>query len=89
MLFVLEVERACFWPAWPRSYLARLLPDFPCRSISPGARWAGDGVLPDSGPRCPLSGLAPALKASKADIVAALKDDGQAPVDRLRLAIRS
>ena len=32
-----------------------------------------------------LSGLAPALQASKPDVVAALKDDAQAPVDRLRL----
>jgi predicted permease len=32
-----------------------------------------------------LSGLAPALQASKTDVVAALKDDAQAPADRLRL----
>ena len=32
-----------------------------------------------------LSGLAPALQASKTDVVGALKDDAQAPVDRLRL----
>jgi putative ABC transport system permease protein len=32
-----------------------------------------------------LSGLAPALQASKTDVVAALKDDAQAPVGRLRL----
>jgi predicted permease len=32
-----------------------------------------------------FSGLAPALEASKADVVGALKDDGQAPADRLRL----
>jgi predicted permease len=32
-----------------------------------------------------LSGLAPALHASRADVVTALKDDSQGPVDRLRL----
>jgi predicted permease len=32
-----------------------------------------------------LCGLAPALHASKTDVVTTLKDDGQAPVDRLRL----
>ncbi|HLG56069.1 MAG TPA: ABC transporter permease [Vicinamibacterales bacterium] len=32
-----------------------------------------------------LSGLAPALQASKADVVSALKDDSQGPCDRLRL----
>jgi predicted permease len=32
-----------------------------------------------------LSGLAPALQASKADVVSALKDDPQGPADRLRL----
>jgi predicted permease len=32
-----------------------------------------------------MSGLTPALEASKVDIVAALKDDAQAPVDRLWL----
>ncbi len=32
-----------------------------------------------------LSGLAPALQASKADVVSALKDDAQGPADRLRL----
>ena len=32
-----------------------------------------------------LSGLAPALHASKTDVVSALKDDAQAPFDRLRL----
>jgi putative ABC transport system permease protein len=32
-----------------------------------------------------LSGLAPALHASKADVVAALKDEAQGPADRLRL----
>jgi len=32
-----------------------------------------------------LSGLAPAWRGSKADVVSALKDDSQAPVDRLRL----
>lgn len=32
-----------------------------------------------------LSGLAPALHASKTDVVSALKDDSQGPVDRLRL----
>ena len=32
-----------------------------------------------------LSGLAPALHASKADVVSALKDDAQAPLDRPRL----
>jgi len=32
-----------------------------------------------------LSGLAPALHASKADVVAALKDESQGPSDRLRL----
>lgn len=32
-----------------------------------------------------LSGLAPALHASKSDVVTALKDDSQGPVDRLRL----
>jgi predicted permease len=32
-----------------------------------------------------LSGLAPAWQGSKADVVAALKDDSQAPVDKLRL----
>lgn len=32
-----------------------------------------------------LSGLAPALHASRSDVVTALKDDSQGPVDRLRL----
>jgi hypothetical protein len=32
-----------------------------------------------------LSGLVPALQASKADVVSALKDDAQGPSDRLRL----
>jgi ABC-type antimicrobial peptide transport system permease subunit len=32
-----------------------------------------------------LSGLAPALHASKADVVAALKDESQGPSDRLHL----
>ena len=32
-----------------------------------------------------LCGLAPALQASKADVVSTLKDDAQAPVERLRL----
>jgi putative ABC transport system permease protein len=32
-----------------------------------------------------LSGLAPALHASRADVVSALKDESQGPVDRLRL----
>jgi putative ABC transport system permease protein len=32
-----------------------------------------------------LSGLAPALHAAKADVVAGLKDDGQGPSDRMRL----
>jgi predicted permease len=32
-----------------------------------------------------LSGLAPALQASKADVVSVLKDDSQGPSDRLRL----
>ncbi len=32
-----------------------------------------------------LSGLAPAWRGSKADVVSALKDDSQAPVDKLRL----
>jgi predicted permease len=32
-----------------------------------------------------LSGLAPAWRGSKADVVSALKDDSQGPVDRLRL----
>src|SRR6185503_9510138 len=31
------------------------------------------------------SGLAPAWRGSKADVVSALKDDSQAPVDKLRL----
>jgi predicted permease len=32
-----------------------------------------------------LSGLAPAWRSSRSDVVSALKDDAQAPVDRLRL----
>jgi predicted permease len=32
-----------------------------------------------------LSGLAPALQASKTDVVAALKDDAQVPVDKVRV----
>ena len=69
------------------SLLMRLLPDFPLPvnlSVPLDGRVVAFALLLGLAAAV-LSGLAPALEASKTDVMAALKDDGQAPVDRLRL----
>ena len=87
VLFVLGSGAGLLLANVATSLLVRLLPDFPLPvnlSLPLDGRVIAFSLTLGL-VAAVLSGLAPALEASKADIVAALKDDGQAPVDRLRL----
>jgi predicted permease len=88
LLFVLGGAAGLLLARWMTSLLvARLLPAFPV-PVSLSLPLDGRVVAFTTGLSliaALLAGLAPALQASKADVVSALKDETQGPADRLRL----
>jgi predicted permease len=87
MLFVLGGAAGLALASGLTSLLLRLLPASPVPidlSIALDGRVVAFGVALSLAAAL-LSGLAPALHASKADVVAVLKHDVQGPADRLRL----
>jgi predicted permease len=87
MLFLLGGASGLLLSRWLTSLAMKLLPAFPLPvnlEVPIDARVVIFG-LALSFVAAVASGLAPAWRGSKADVVSALKDDSQAPVDKLRL----
>jgi predicted permease len=87
LLFAIGGAGGFFLARLMTSVLIALLPAFPVPveiSLSPDIRVVLF-TLALSGMASVLSGLAPALHASRADVVSGLKDESQGPSDRVRL----
>ena len=87
VLFVLGGSAGLLLARGLTTMLVRLLPEFPV-PVNLSVPLDGSVVAFSMGVSLVaalVSGLAPALHASRADVVSALKDDSQGPSDRLRL----
>ncbi len=87
LLFVLGGTAGLLLARWMTSLLILLLPEFPLPvnlTVPLDGRVVAFSLIL-SLIAALASGLAPALHASKTDVVAALKDEAQGPSDRLRL----